>query len=141
MRRLLLESEEYAFDVEDIEEIVRYSDVTTIPDSPSYLLGLINLRGAMIPIVSLYSKLGLPDKTIDSDTKVLIVNVNGFEIGFVVDKITGIIDIVDENISDNKQESDIFPEIIILNNGARIILKMDIAGIIGEEEMQKLEAY
>jgi len=135
-----LSGEEFAFDINDINEIIRYSTLTPIPNTSDNILGLINLRGSMIPIVSLYGRLGLSPSKINDDTKILIVNIgNGLQSGFIVDRITGIVDVRAENISDNSKDSDIFPEIIILENGNRIILKMNIDGIL-ESSIKELNS-
>ena len=126
-----ISNEEYACDVELIEEIIKAVKITQIPNTNSYILGVINLRGSIIPIISMHEKLNVKQGIkITDDSKILIANIHDMKIGFFVDEITGIIDVHEKNITHNESQNNYFPEIIILNKGKRIILKMDIVAIL-----------
>ena len=138
-----ISNEEYACDVEIIEEIIKAVKITNIPNTNSYILGVINLRGSIIPIISMHEKLNVREGIkITDDSKILIANVHDMKIGFFVDEITGIIDVHEKNITHNESHNNYFPEIIILKKGKRIILKMDIVTILDPirlEQMKEME--
>jgi len=133
--------QEYAFDVDDIDEIINLTDVTKIPNTPSFVLGIVNIRGTIIPIISLIDKLNLNGLLkYTSNSKILISTVDGIQVGFIVDEVTGIIDIDNSNITNNEEESELFPEIIILNKGKRIILKINLSKILESSSLSSLES-
>lgn len=88
----VLDSEEYAIDILQVQEIKSWSPVTKVPKSPSYLLGVINLRGSIVPVINLRQRFGLPDADFTSKTAVVIVRTecDGHEktIGLVVDRVS-----------------------------------------------------
>jgi len=86
---------DYAVDILRVQEIRVWQASTRIPYSPNYVNGLINLRGAIVPIVDLRLRLGLEQKAYDSETVVLIMDVEADEghktIGIIVDAISEVI--------------------------------------------------
>jgi purine-binding chemotaxis protein CheW len=76
-----------------VQEIIKDSEITAIPDAPDFVVGVINLRGNIIPILDLHERLKLSaDKTRRSDQSwILILNVGGRVTGFVVDQVTQVI--------------------------------------------------
>lgn len=94
---------DYAVDILRVREIRTWEQSTRVPFAPNYVVGLINLRGAIVPIVDLRSRLNLPSKEYDDETVILIVDVEFEEgtktIGAVVDAIAEVVQI---NDSDNQ---------------------------------------
>ena len=83
-----LDQEEYAIAITTIQEIIVMKPITRIPQVPDSVEGLINLRGNVIPIVSLRRLFGLSPKEFDDETRTLIVNVGNRTLGYVVDEVT-----------------------------------------------------
>ena len=82
---LMLSGEKYGINIMDIEEILRMMDITRVPKAPSFVEGIINLRGQVIPIVDLRKKLGIAVPEESGQTRIINVNIKGKKIGFVVD--------------------------------------------------------
>ncbi len=91
-------NEEFGVDINDVKEIIRWEEVTRIPNSPPYIKGVINLRGSIIVVNDLSMKLGLPSKEIDDDTRILVVEVNDNTVGMIVDSATEVIRLPGEKI-------------------------------------------
>ncbi len=87
-----------AFDMERVMEIVRVPDTVDVPMTPSSLMGLANLRGSILPVLSLRRVFGLEDVEKNDATRVMVLNVGGQPLGFVVDKVTRVIDVLPESI-------------------------------------------
>ena len=87
----LLNDQEYAFRIEQIQEIVIPDRVTRIPQVPDYVEGVCNLRGTIIPIIRLRRLLNLPDRDHDSETRTIVVNVGPRTMGCTVDSVTQVI--------------------------------------------------
>ena len=86
-----LGQEEYGIDILKVQEIRGYDQVTAIANSPTFIKGVINLRGAIVPIIDLRIKFNLPVVTYDQFTVVIILNVMKRIIGVVVDSVSDVI--------------------------------------------------
>jgi len=78
---------EYALPLEHMVEIVRMVAVSPVPDAPTWLLGVINLRGEVVPVLDLRLRLGLPAAEIELNTPILIGRANGRVLGLVADEV------------------------------------------------------
>lgn len=92
--------EEFGVDINEVKEIIRWEEVTRIPNSPSYIKGVINLRGSIIVVNDLAMKLGMPSKNIDDDTRILVVEVGDSTVGMVVDSATEVLRLPGEKIKE-----------------------------------------
>jgi purine-binding chemotaxis protein CheW len=92
--------EEYAFRISQLEEIRRYQRITSVPKMPNYVLGITSLRGKVIPVIDLKTKLSLKDKPsgIDQRGKILIIKGPKGPIGAAVDKVIGVVRIAKNEI-------------------------------------------
>jgi purine-binding chemotaxis protein CheW len=82
-----LGNEEFAVDILRVQEINRMIDVTRVPNAPSHVDGVINLRGKVIPVVDLRSRLGMERKERDKNSRIVVVELHGVVVGFVVDSV------------------------------------------------------
>ncbi|MDY6820210.1 MAG: chemotaxis protein CheW [Deferribacterota bacterium] len=96
-----LGDEIYAVDVMDIEEIIRVTEITSIPRADKSILGVINLRGRVVPVVDLRIRFNLDKYDFDKNTSIVVLNFNGEYIGFVVDSVTEVMNINKKNINPN----------------------------------------
>lgn len=78
----------YGIKIIEIKEIIKMQEITVIPNAKAYIKGVINLRGIVIPIVSLRHRLGLPEEKDTKDTRIVVVNYEGEMVGIVVDKVS-----------------------------------------------------
>ena len=90
--------EEFGVDINKVKEIIRWEDVTRIPNTASHIKGVINLRGNIIVVNDLAMKLGLPSKPVDDDTRILVVEVAKNTIGMIVDSATEVMRLSGEKI-------------------------------------------
>jgi purine-binding chemotaxis protein CheW len=88
------------FRLDDIGEIVRMPGLAHMPLAPRSLLGLANLRGAVLPIVSLRRLLDLPDAPLDEGTRVIVI-ARGAAVGFVVDRIDDLVTLPADRVEDD----------------------------------------
>ncbi|MEM9742374.1 MAG: chemotaxis protein CheW [Pseudomonadota bacterium] len=108
-----LGEEEYAINILSVREIKSWGPVTPLPQSPPYMLGVINLRGAIVPVVDLRRRFGLPDLEVCPTTTVVIVSAegetsNGKVVGLVVDHVSEVYHLADDQI---QHSADISSEI------------------------------
>lgn len=79
---------DYAFEIRRIQEIILMPPITRIPQMPAWIEGLINLRGSVIPIVSLRRRFDLDERPSDDDTRIIVLNVGTKTVGVVVDSVS-----------------------------------------------------
>src|SRR5512133_2192846 len=81
----------YAVDIMRIKEIIRPQKLTTLPKAPAFIDGVINLRGAVIPVVDLRKRFNMPERESAATTRLLIVRLSAQIVGLVVDDVTEVI--------------------------------------------------
>ncbi len=84
-------NEEFGVDILKVQEINRMVEITKVPQAPSYVDGVINLRGKVIPIVDLRKRFNLEPKEHDQNTRIVVVNINSRTIGLVVDAVSEVL--------------------------------------------------
>lgn len=94
-----LGSENYAIEILKVQEIRGYDSVTKIVNTPDFIKGVVNLRGKIVPIVDLRIKFGLAQEKYNDLTVVIILNLNGLDVGIVVDSVSDVIDLDINQIS------------------------------------------
>lgn len=94
--------EEYGLEILKVQEIIKMMDITTVPRTPEFIKGVINLRGKVIPVVDLRLKFGMDEKEATDMTCVIVVQVAKADsivtMGIIVDQVSEVLDIVAEEI-------------------------------------------
>lgn len=98
--------EQFGIDIRYIDNIVRMQHITRVPKVPSYFKGVINLRGEVLPVMSLRVKMGVPEAPENKENRIIILKMDGHEsIGVVVDSVKEVVNIdmntVERTTSDN----------------------------------------
>ena len=93
-----LSEEEYGIDITRITAIEELPQITSIPDLPSFVKGVINLRGKVIPAVDLRLRFGMEEREYDDRTCIIIVSVDGSTIGLIVDIVSEVHEINSDDI-------------------------------------------
>ncbi len=97
-----LGDEEYGFDIKCVREIIEVLHITSVPHCPGYLLGVINLRGKVVPVIDLRLKFGLPKCEPDEKSCIIVVEFEREFVGVLVDAVSEVIDITQEEFDDTK---------------------------------------
>ncbi len=93
-----LGAEEYGIDILRVQEIRGYEQPTRIANAPSFIKGVINLRGVIVPIIDLRLKFGLENAEYNTFTVVIILNIASRVVGIVVDQVSDVIELTGEQI-------------------------------------------
>jgi purine-binding chemotaxis protein CheW len=93
-----LAGEEYGIEILSVHEIIGMMPITSVPGTPDHIRGIVNLRGKIIPIVDLRRKFGMESKAQTAETCIIVVHVQGVEIGTVVDRVSEVLNIAAEDI-------------------------------------------
>jgi|WetSurMetagenome_2_1015567.scaffolds.fasta_scaffold266896_2 purine-binding chemotaxis protein CheW len=138
-----LENEEFGVDIKKVHEINRMIDITRIPNAPPYVEGVVNLRGKIIPIVSLRMKLGFGEAERDKATRIMIVEIDGSVLGFIVDSVSEVLRIHDVKIEPapsitSTTEAAYMEGVINLND--RILILLDLTALFGSDAKRLRQA-
>jgi purine-binding chemotaxis protein CheW len=138
-----LGKEEFGIDIMNVKEIIPYQESIHVPNTPNFIEGIINYRGNVIPIVNLKErfKLGIGETT--KDTRIIVINLDEKEIGFIVDEASQTLRLEEEQI-------DPTPDIIsgvdrryIIGVGKidedRLLILIDLEKILTDEEIDEIE--
>jgi purine-binding chemotaxis protein CheW len=86
-------NEDYAISITCVTEIIGIQEITVVPDLPDFVRGVINLRGRVIPVMDVRLRFSLPEREYDERTCVIVVDVNGYTTGLVVDRVKDVVEI------------------------------------------------
>jgi len=133
-----LDQEEYGVDVLKVREIIRMPIVTRVPNTPHYVDGVINLRGKVIPIISMRKKFGLMETENDKQTRIMVMDVDGELMGFIVDAVSEVIRISGSEIQPSPAvvASGIDQECIagVINQADRLLVLLDLEKMFSSDE-------
>jgi purine-binding chemotaxis protein CheW len=86
-----LDAEEYCFWIRSVREIIRPTDITPIPRGPEDIMGIISLRGTIVPVFDVRRRLSMAHRDHDSKSRIVVVMIDGAPVGMVVDHVTEVI--------------------------------------------------
>jgi len=86
-----IENEEFGLEIQKVQEINRVSEITRVPRTPEFILGVINLRGKVIPVINMRTRFGFNDKPVDRDSRIIVLELQDRVIGILVDSVTEVI--------------------------------------------------
>lgn len=137
-----LGNEEFGLSILYVKAIEKYMDIVPIPNAPSYIEGIINLRGDVIPVYSLRSKFGLSKKSVDEDTKLIVTKSKDIMMAFEVDSVNEIVEIPGSNIHEApaiiRAESTTYIN-YVADVDKRLVVLLNLDGILSEAEKGALE--
>lgn len=93
-----LVNEYYGIDISTVESIIKLQPITVVPHAPFFVEGVVNLRGAILPVIDLRKRFDLPPVEPTKDTRIVIVEINGVMAGMVVDAVTEVLRLPEESI-------------------------------------------
>jgi len=98
-----LSGQRYALPILSVQEIRRYAAPTALPSVPSYVLGVINLRGTVVPVFDLRLRFNCPEAPVDRLTVIIVVAVYGRHVGLVVDDVNNVMSITEDMLQPSPQ--------------------------------------
>jgi purine-binding chemotaxis protein CheW len=137
-----LGSEEYGIDILKVQEIRGYEQPTRIANSPSFMKGVVNLRGVIVPIVDMRLRFALDEVKYDAFTVVIILNVADRTVGIVVDSVSDVLELRGDQVKPAPEFNGAVDANYIIGlgtvksgDGERMLILMDIERMMSSEEM------
>ncbi|MCB9480989.1 MAG: purine-binding chemotaxis protein CheW [Desulfobacteraceae bacterium] len=140
-----LESEEYGISILKIKEIIGMMPITSVPQTPEFVKGVINLRGKVLPVIDLRQKFGMSEMEYDDKTCIIVVELDMktsvIYVGIVVDSVSEVLNIKEEDIDDSVSfgvsvNTRFLKGIAKVDNSVKILL--DIEKVFDDSEISVL---
>ncbi|SIS37579.1 chemotaxis protein CheW [Salimicrobium flavidum] len=138
-----IEDEEYAIPVEQVHAIERMMPITRVPGTPSFVEGVMNLRGVVTPVLDLRERFGLFRNEHADHTRVIIVAIDQMSVGLVVDHANDVLDL-------NSSQVEPPPEVVgnveadyiqgVAKIGKRLLVLLNLSKVLSKEEMLELKS-
>ncbi|WP_409343032.1 chemotaxis protein CheW [Paenibacillus sp. MBLB4367] len=138
-----LADEQYALNIHKVKEIIKVPPITKMVNAPSHMLGLVNLRGALLPVFDLRRSFGLPPEDHSDESRIIVVETNRRDVGILIDQVTEVLKVPSKEIeaapshtgkADSRMISGIY------KNGERFVVLLDIDRALRENELPQ-ECY
>lgn len=137
----IINNQYYATDISQVQRILGYSISTHLPDSPSFVEGVIDYEGGVLPVINLAKKFKVPSKDVEEETKIIVAKEEEYQMGIIVDVVSEVCNVKLKNIEET-------PEIVagisrryikgLIKLNGKIIIFLDFATIFTEEEKESI---
>lgn len=138
-----LDREEYGINIVDVQSIEELQSIVAVPDMPSYVKGVINLRGQVIPVIDMRLKLKMSEKDYDDRTCIVIVKIDEANVGLIVDTVSEVINIPENSIdpAPSFKETEHANKYIsgIGKIGDEVKILLDVSKLLQDRELQEIK--
>lgn len=136
-----LGEENYGLEILSVREIMGMLGITTVPNTPHHIKGVVNIRGKIIPIVDLRLKFDMPEVKQTEQTCIIVVCIGHREIGIVVDRVSEVMDIAEDDIEDTPEfgtEVDTHMILGMSKADGKVTILLDIDRVLCGDEFSDL---
>ncbi|MCP3851125.1 MAG: chemotaxis protein CheW [Gammaproteobacteria bacterium] len=140
----MLAGEKYGINVMQVREVLRDIEIAPVPGAPSYVLGIINLRGNVVTVVDTRSRFGLPSEETSAESRIIIIENSDQTLGLLVDSIAEVADILKSQIeitpNVGNDDSSKYIQGVHSREGELLIL-VSVDKVLNDEEWAEMEMY
>jgi len=138
-----LDNETYGINVMRVQEVLRYTEIAPVPGAPSYVLGIINLRGNVVTVIDTRQRFGLMNAEISDNTRIVIIEADKQVVGIMVDSVAEVVYLRQSEIETapnvgNEESAKFIQGVCNKNNELLILVELD--KMMSEEEWAELES-
>jgi purine-binding chemotaxis protein CheW len=139
----VLNREEYGIEIKHVIEIIGIQNITSVPDLPHYIKGVINLRGKVIPVMDVRIRFNINEQAYNERTCIIVITVNDQLVGLIVDEVSEVLDIPKANVEPsprvNRGEGSKFVQ-GMGKVGDAVIILLNADKLLFEEDLEKIAA-
>jgi len=135
-----LGDESFGLDIMNVQEIIRTPQITKVPRAPAYVDGVTNLRGHILPVIDTRTKFGMPKTGLDASTRVIVVDVNGRQIGLNVDSVSEVLRVEGQaiepapaSLSQAGEGGKAVTGVVKVNQGQKLVMLLSLADLCSIE--------
>jgi len=139
-----MDNESYGISVSEVHEVLRFSEIAPVPGAPSFVIGIINLRGNVVTVIDTRSRFGLTPKEVDDKTRIIINEIEGQQVGILVDSVAEVVDIHSSDIEPapnvgNEDTSRYIQGVTSLDG--KLLIIIDLSKLLTDEELKDLSVF
>jgi len=139
-----LDEETYGINVMLVQEVLRITEIAPVPGAPSYVIGIINLRGNVVTVIDTRMRFGLSTKEMDDATRIVIIETEAQTVGIIVDSVAEVVDIYAEEIESapnvGNDETARYIEGVVSRDDVLLIL-IDLNKLLSEDEWADMAGF
>ena len=125
---MTLEEQRYALPLSQVERVIRALEITPLPKAPEIVMGVINIRGKIIPVVNVRRRFHLPERRISLGDQIIITHTSRRQVALMVDEVNGVIEIPESSVIDSRTilpHMEYVEGVAKLKNGMLLIHNLD----------------
>lgn len=138
-----LDNETYGINVMDVQEVLRYTEISRVPGAPSYVLGIINLRGKVVTVMDTRQRFGLQSSEVNDDSRIVIIEADKQVIGILVDSVSEVVYLRQSEIESaprvGNEEATSFIH-GVCNKNDNLLILVDLSRMFSDEEWSEVDA-
>lgn len=139
-----LENETYGVNVMQVQEVLRYTEIAPVPGAPSYVLGIINLRGNVVTVIDTRDRFGLHGTEVTDNTRIVIIEAESHVVGILVDAVAEVVYLRQSEIETapnvGNDDSAKFIQGVCHKNDQLLIL-VDLDKLLTDEEWAEMDEF
>lgn len=139
-----LEDETYGINVMQVQEVLRYTEIAPVPGAPTYVLGIINLRGNVVTVIDTRSRFGLPPSEVTDNSRIVIIEAERQVLGILVDSVAEVVYLrsseIDSAPNVGTDESAKFIQGVSNRDGELLIL-VDLNKLLSDDEWDEISNF
>ncbi len=131
-----LRDESYGLDIGSVYEIIRFQECTAVPTAPTFVDGVINLRGRIIPVVDLASRFGLPRSATTGSTRIVVADARDTRVGLVVDGVTEVLMVSEDAVQPTPEVASGYDSTYIrgiAKLGHELVILLDLGALFADQ--------
>ncbi len=136
----LLNGQDYGLELIKVQEIRGFTQITPIPNMPAHIKGVMNLRGAVLPVVDMRTKFGMPQAAYTKFTVIIIAHSAGKSVGLIVDSVSDVLSTSDASMQsppDFGETTDARFVQALIKSGDHLVVLLDLERLLTESEITK----
>ncbi|MGD7034479.1 chemotaxis protein CheW [Methylotuvimicrobium buryatense] len=139
-----LGDEKYGINVMQVQEVLRVAEIAPVPGAPSYVLGIINLRGNVVTVIDTRNRFGLMSKETDDNSRIVIIETESHIIGILVDSVAEVVELRSSDIETapnvgNEDTSRYIQGVTSRDN--ELLILVDLNKFLSDEEKAELDMF
>ncbi len=134
--------EVFGIGITQIHQILKPQEIFKVPNTPPFIEGLLNLRGKVLTVFNLRKRFNMPDKANDENTKIIIIKVGEYLLGFTVDSVTEIVRVPDEEFVETPPSLTNFDKRFlsgVAKLGEKLILLLNLEKVLTPDEAEQVK--
>ena len=136
-----LSAESFGVNIAVVESIIKMQPITRMPHAPSFVEGITNLRGKILPVIDLRKRFGLPSREADQNSRIIVVSVDRTEVGMIVDGVSEVLTVSEQSVETAPPITATIDSTFIIGIAKldkRLVILLDLDRILSSQEQETL---